>query len=89
MVAYLSSEIQKRYQKLTYTNGMLTAAEALMDESCGVEEVFKEKSLNPHYKSLMEEFLKEVHEVQALELYKAFYAGRLLQSVNTETATAN
>lgn len=68
---------------------MLVASERLLDESSALDESVRGKTLEPHYKQLTDEFLKELHELQALELYKAFYAGRLLQSLNTETATKN
>lgn len=92
MVAYLSNEIQKRYQKLMFTNAMLEAAEMLLQADSGLSEDLKDlkdSTLDPHHKALTEEFLNGVHEVRALELYKAFYAGRLLQSLDTKTAIAN
>lgn len=88
MVAYLSNEIQKRYQKLTFTNAMLDAAESLLQESAGLHPDFQAK-VNDHHSKLSSEFIAEVNEVQSMELYKAYYAGRLLQSLNTETATKN
>lgn len=88
MVQYLSVEIQKRYQKLTFTNAILDAAESLLHESAGLQPDFQAK-IDAHYNKLSSEFIAEVNEVQSMELYKAYYAGRLLQSLNTETATKN
>ena len=88
MVQYLSVEIQKRYQKLTFTNAILVAAESLLGPS-GLSDDIKDRALDPHYKKLTEEFIAEINELQALELYKAYYAGRLLENFNTETAIPN